>query len=126
MRLPFLPTRCGLATDVVRLNPELKTIQSPHADGETCWRCRPSAGRGDPAQSSPTARQHLGHRPDPYFDHLRAGGGRRYVSVTSGRGAFELDAAEARFNTFERYRWRRSWSPAAPTRPPAPPTTAGT
>ena len=34
MRLPFLPTRCGLATDVTRLNPELKTIQSPYADGE--------------------------------------------------------------------------------------------
>ncbi|MBP3865560.1 MAG: CoA transferase subunit A, partial [Pseudomonas sp.] len=34
MRLPFLPTRCGLATDVSRLNPEIKQVQSPYADGE--------------------------------------------------------------------------------------------
>jgi glutaconate CoA-transferase subunit A len=34
MRLPFLPTRCGLATDVTRHNPDIKTIQSPYADGE--------------------------------------------------------------------------------------------
>ena len=33
-RLPFLPTRVGLASDLLRVNPELKIIQSPYADGE--------------------------------------------------------------------------------------------
>jgi glutaconate CoA-transferase subunit A len=32
-RLPFLPTRAGLGSDVVRVNPELKTVTSPY-DGE--------------------------------------------------------------------------------------------
>ena len=34
LRLPFLPTRAGLGSDVMRLNPELKTVRSPYADGE--------------------------------------------------------------------------------------------
>jgi glutaconate CoA-transferase subunit A len=33
-RLPFLPTRAGLASDVQRVNPELKTVVSPYDDGE--------------------------------------------------------------------------------------------
>src|SRR3954468_1523053 len=32
-RLPFLPTRAGLTSDVMRVNPELKTVTSPY-DGE--------------------------------------------------------------------------------------------
>jgi glutaconate CoA-transferase subunit A len=32
-RLPFLPTRAGLASDVMRVNPELRTVTSPY-DGE--------------------------------------------------------------------------------------------
>jgi glutaconate CoA-transferase subunit A len=35
MRLPFLPARAGLGSDAERLNPELKTVKSPYADGET-------------------------------------------------------------------------------------------
>jgi glutaconate CoA-transferase, subunit A len=31
-RLPFLPTRAGLGSDVLRLNPQLRTIRSPYAD----------------------------------------------------------------------------------------------
>jgi glutaconate CoA-transferase subunit A len=34
LRMPFLPVRAGLATDVQRLNPELKTVTSPYDDGE--------------------------------------------------------------------------------------------
>lgn len=34
-RLPFLPTRAGLGSDVMKINPHLKTIQSPYEDGET-------------------------------------------------------------------------------------------
>lgn len=33
-RLPFLPTRAGLASDVLTTNPELKTIRSPYDDEE--------------------------------------------------------------------------------------------
>ncbi len=33
-RLPFLPTRAGLGSDVMKLNPQLKTVRSPYEDGE--------------------------------------------------------------------------------------------
>ena len=33
-RLPFLPTRAGLGSDVLRVNPELRTVRSPYGDGE--------------------------------------------------------------------------------------------
>jgi glutaconate CoA-transferase subunit A len=33
-RLPFLPTPVGLGSDVMRVNPELKTIRSPYEDGQ--------------------------------------------------------------------------------------------
>jgi len=34
LRLPFLPTRAGLGSDVMRINPHLKLVRSPYADGE--------------------------------------------------------------------------------------------
>src|SRR5207237_1168909 len=33
-RLPFLPTRAGLGSDVPRVNPDLRTVRSPYADAE--------------------------------------------------------------------------------------------
>ena len=72
MRLPFLPTRAGLATDVERGNPELKTVQSPYDDGETLL-AMPAleldaalvhANQVDERGNS----QILG--PDPFFDDL--------------------------------------------------------
>jgi len=33
-RLPFLPTRAGLGSDVMELNPDLKLVKSPYADAE--------------------------------------------------------------------------------------------
>src|SRR6201982_1198762 len=33
-RLPFLPMRAGLGSDVLRVNPRLRTVRSPYADGE--------------------------------------------------------------------------------------------
>src|SRR6266550_5207867 len=33
-RVPFLPTRVGLGSDVLRLNPALQLVRSPYADGE--------------------------------------------------------------------------------------------
>jgi glutaconate CoA-transferase subunit A len=35
LRLPFLPTRAGLGSDVMKLYPGLETVTSPYADGET-------------------------------------------------------------------------------------------
>ncbi len=34
LRLPFLPTRAGLGSDVMTINPELKLVKSPYEDGE--------------------------------------------------------------------------------------------
>src|SRR5262252_2742104 len=34
LRLPFLPTRAGLGSDVPRINPQLRTVRSPYPDGE--------------------------------------------------------------------------------------------
>ena len=33
-RLPFLPTRAGLGSDVMRINPDLRRVRSPYEDGE--------------------------------------------------------------------------------------------
>jgi acyl CoA:acetate/3-ketoacid CoA transferase alpha subunit len=33
-RLPFLPTRAGLGSDVLTVNPQLRTVRSPYDDGE--------------------------------------------------------------------------------------------
>ncbi|MBM7060233.1 CoA transferase subunit A [Pseudomonas sp. UL073] len=41
MRVPFIPTAVGLGTDVLRLNPELKLIASPYADGKD-WLAMPA------------------------------------------------------------------------------------
>ena len=34
LRLPFLPTRAGLGSDVLALAPQLRTVRSPYDDGE--------------------------------------------------------------------------------------------
>jgi len=83
LRLPFLPTRAGLACDVERLNPGLKTVRSPYPDGETLLAM--------PALHLDAALVHVDHAdvrgnaqilgPDPYFDDLFcAAAKRRYVS----------------------------------------------
>ena len=72
LRLPFLPTRAGLGSDVMRVNPGLRTVQSPYDDAETLVAM--------PALHLDAAFVHL-HRadalgnaqclgPDPYFDDL--------------------------------------------------------
>jgi len=82
-RLPFLPTRAGLGSDVERLNPQLKTIRSPYADGEVllampALELDAAIVHVDRADERGNA-QVLG--PDPYFDDLFcAAAKRRYVS----------------------------------------------
>jgi glutaconate CoA-transferase subunit A len=71
-RLPFLPTRAGLGSDVMRVNPELRTVRSPYEDGEELVAM--PALKLDAAlvhMNRADARgngQYLG--PDPYFDDL--------------------------------------------------------
>lgn len=106
MRLPFLPTRCGLATDVTRFNPELKTIQSPYADGEVLL-AMPALNL-DVAFLHVNVADRLGNTlvtgPDPYFDHLFARAAQQcFVSCEKLEERLELTAEQARGNTFERY-----------------------
>ncbi|MEU0036614.1 CoA-transferase [Streptomyces sp. NPDC006333] len=71
-RLPFMPVRAGLGSDVMRVNPGLRTVTSPYDDGET-FVAMPALrldaalvhmNRADRAGNG----QYLG--PDPYFDDL--------------------------------------------------------
>jgi glutaconate CoA-transferase, subunit A len=71
-RLPFLPIRAGLGSDVLRVNPDLRTVRSPYADGEELT-AMPALrldvalvhlNRADQGGNG----QYLG--PDPYFDDL--------------------------------------------------------
>ncbi|MGW1681222.1 CoA transferase subunit A [Saccharopolyspora sp. NPDC002376] len=82
-RMPFLPTRAGLGSDVMALNPELRTVTSPYADGEELVAM--------PALKLDVALVHLNRAdrfgnaqylgPDPYFDDLMCAAAQRsYVS----------------------------------------------
>ncbi len=71
-RLPFLPTRAGLGSDVMALSPELRTVRSPYADDEELVAM--------PALNLDVALVHMNRAdrygngqylgPDPYFDDL--------------------------------------------------------
>ena len=71
-RLPFLPMRAGLGSDVMVNNPDLKTVTSPYADNEELVAV--------PALNLDVALVHLNRAdvhgnasylgPDPYFDDL--------------------------------------------------------
>jgi len=71
-RLPFLPMRAGLGSDVLRVNPGLRTVRSPYADGEelvavpalTLDAALVHMNQADTSGNG----QYLG--PDPYFDDL--------------------------------------------------------
>ncbi len=71
-RLPFLPTRAGLGSDVMKINPHLKTVRSPYDDGEElvavpALHVDVAFVHMNRADSSGNG-QSLGR--DPYFDHL--------------------------------------------------------
>lgn len=85
-RVPFLPTRAGLGSDVLRLNPELRTVRSPYPG--------PGAPDGEelvamPALTLDAAFVHLNRAdhhgngqvlgPDPFFDDLFLGAARHRV-----------------------------------------------
>ncbi|WP_078919198.1 CoA-transferase [Streptomyces sp. NRRL S-481] len=71
-RLPFLPIRAGLGSDVLRVNPHLRTVTSPYEDGEElvavpALRLDAALVHLNRADVHGNA-QYLG--PDPYFDDL--------------------------------------------------------
>jgi glutaconate CoA-transferase subunit A len=71
-RLPFLPTRAGLGSDVLRVNPGLRTVRSPYPDGEElvavpALRLDVALVHMNRADAGGNG-QYLG--PDPYFDDL--------------------------------------------------------
>jgi glutaconate CoA-transferase subunit A len=67
--VPFLPTRAGLGSDVMRVNPQLKTIRSPYGDEELVAMPALKLDAALIHMNRADARgngQYLG--PDPYFD----------------------------------------------------------
>jgi glutaconate CoA-transferase subunit A len=72
--LPFLPTRVGLGTAIMKYNPQLKTVTSPYDDGET-FVAMPAL-KLDAALIHVNRADRLGNTqsdgPDPYFDELFA------------------------------------------------------
>ncbi|MFD7873386.1 CoA transferase subunit A [Streptomyces sp. NPDC059766] len=82
-RLPFLPVRAGIGSDVMRVNPGLRTVVSPYEDGET-FVAMPAL-RLDAALVHVNRADRRGNGtylgPDPYFDDLFcAAADRAYVS----------------------------------------------
>jgi glutaconate CoA-transferase subunit A len=84
-RVPFIPTRVGLGSDLLTLNDRLRTVDSPYDDGETLVAAPALTldaaivhlNRGDSGGNA----QYLG--PDLYMDDLflRAAATNRFVSV---------------------------------------------
>ena len=79
IRLPFLPTRAGMGSDVMRVNPGLRTVRSPYADAEELVAM--------PAIPLDVALIHMNRAdargngqvlgPDPFFDDLFCGAANR-------------------------------------------------
>jgi glutaconate CoA-transferase subunit A len=107
MRVPFLPTRVGLATDVLTMNPDFRTVRSPYADGELLLAM--PALELDAALLHVDRADRLGNTqtigPDPYFDaHYARAAKRCYVSCEELVERMDLAHPEdARLNQFERY-----------------------
>ncbi|MEV7029828.1 CoA-transferase [Streptomyces sp. NPDC093272] len=97
-RLPFLPVRAGLGSDVMRVNPGLRTVTSPYDDGET-FVAMPAL-RLDAALVHVNRADRLGNGqylgPDPYFDDLFcAAADTAYVSCEQIVDTAELTKAAA-------------------------------
>lgn len=105
MRLSFLPTRVGLATDVLKRNRQLKTVKSPY-DGEV-YVAMPAL-KLDAALLHVNEADRLGNTlvkgHDVFFDHLYARAADHViVSTEILRDKLALDEITAKQNTFERY-----------------------
>ena len=104
-RLPFIPTRCGIGSDVMKNNPDLKLIRSPYADAETMI-AMPAlnldmallhAERADKWGNTITG------GPDPYFDAWMARAAKQcIVTCDTLEDRLALTRDEAKNNLFER------------------------
>jgi len=106
-RLPFLPTRIGLGSDVMTINPEFRMVASPYDDGETLLAM--PAIKLDVALIHVTRADRLGNTqtdgPDPFFDALFARAADKCF-VTSEKIVERMDLEHsdtAKSNLFERY-----------------------
>lgn len=93
LRLPFLPTRAGLGSDVMKVNPWLKTVASPYDADETLVAM--PALHLDAALVHMNLADEQGNSaylgPDPYFDDLFCmAAERRFVSCERIVSAAEL------------------------------------
>ncbi len=93
LRLPFLPTRAGLGSDVMKVNPWLKTVASPY-DGDETLVAMPALHL-DAALVHMNLADAQGNSaflgPDPYFDDLFCmAAERRFVSCERIVSAAEL------------------------------------
>ncbi|MES0874675.1 CoA transferase subunit A [Sinimarinibacterium thermocellulolyticum] len=106
MRIPFLPTRVGLATDqIAKAHPDLRTITSPYADREVLLAM--PAIQLDVALVHVHVADRLGnlrvYAPDPFFDELFARAAERcYVGCEQLVERIDGDEIDARFNLVER------------------------
>ena len=106
MRLPFLPTKIGFGTDILKYNPHIKTIVSPYQDQQELVAM--------PAINLDVAIIHVNqadkkgntqiYGPDPFFDDLFARAAKKtFVSTEKIVKTEDLGGAEkAIFNRFER------------------------
>jgi glutaconate CoA-transferase subunit A len=83
-RVPFLPTRAGLGSDVMRVNPSLRTVISPYDDAEElvampALRLDAALIHVNRADANGSG-QILG--PDPFFDELFLGAADRRFMTT--------------------------------------------
>jgi glutaconate CoA-transferase subunit A len=95
LRLPFLPTRAGLGSDVLRTAPGLRTVRSPYGGEELvampALRLDAALVHMNRADAAGNA-QYLG--PDPYFDDLFCqAADRAYVSAEAVVPTADLLAA---------------------------------
>jgi glutaconate CoA-transferase subunit A len=105
MRVPFLPTRTGLGSDVLTVNPEFRTVTSPYDDGEVLLAM--PALKLDVALLHATKADRWGNTltqgPDPFFDeHFARAADRCFVSADDVVERLDLDADTARDNRYER------------------------
>lgn len=105
MRLPFLPTRVGLGTDLLKVNPSLRTVKSPYDDGEVLLAM--PALKLDVALLHVHTADRLGntrlYSPDPFFDEWFARAAERcYVSCETLVDRLSGDERDAQHNPIER------------------------
>ena len=106
LRLPFLPTRAGMGSDVPRVNPGLRYVRSPYDDGEELLAVPAlpldaaliHLNRADAAGNA----QFLG--PDLYFDDLFAAASAR-TFVSCERIVPTAELASGGFASLRIHRW---------------------